>query len=72
MFDCQAPNACKCYCCKIKSYLLMIVAFNGLFLTFFQVYKVMVNVGQQEWFVFRRYAEFDKLYNTVSGGTISF
>lgn len=50
----------------------MIVAFNGLFLTFFQVYKVMVNVGQQEWFVFRRYAEFDKLYNTVSGGTISF
>lgn len=31
-----------------------------------QVYKVLVSVGQQEWFVFRRYAEFDKLYNTVS------
>lgn len=39
---------------------------------FLQVYKVIVNVGQQEWFVFRRYAEFDKLYNTVSGGTLSF
>lgn len=37
-----------------------------------QVYKVIVNVGQQEWFVFRRYAEFDKLYNTVSDGTLSF
>lgn len=72
MFDCQAPNAYKCYCWKIKSYLLAIVAFNGLSLTFFQVYKVMVNVGQQEWFVFRRYAEFDKLYNTVSGGTMLF
>uniref|UniRef100_A0A671YME0 Serum/glucocorticoid regulated kinase family member 3 n=1 Tax=Sparus aurata TaxID=8175 RepID=A0A671YME0_SPAAU len=31
----------------------------------YTVYKVMVNVGQQEWFVFRRYAEFDKLYNTL-------
>ncbi|XP_044031561.1 serine/threonine-protein kinase Sgk3 isoform X4 [Siniperca chuatsi] len=31
----------------------------------FTVYKVIVNVGQQEWFVFRRYAEFDKLYNTL-------
>uniref|UniRef100_A0A8C9X9D7 Serum/glucocorticoid regulated kinase family member 3 n=1 Tax=Sander lucioperca TaxID=283035 RepID=A0A8C9X9D7_SANLU len=30
----------------------------------YTVYKVIVNVGQQEWFVFRRYAEFDKLYNT--------
>ncbi|CAB1341054.1 unnamed protein product, partial [Coregonus sp. 'balchen'] len=29
------------------------------------VYKVMVNVGRHEWFVFRRYAEFDKLYNTL-------
>lgn len=38
-------------------------------LFFFQVYKVIVNVGQQEWFVFRRYAEFDKLFNTVSSGT---
>lgn len=37
----------------------------------FQVYKVIVNVGRQEWFVFRRYAEFDKLYNTVSAGTKS-
>lgn len=31
-----------------------------------QVYKVLVSVGRNEWFVFRRYAEFDKLYNTVS------
>ncbi|KAM9775277.1 serine/threonine-protein kinase Sgk3 isoform 2-T3 [Syngnathus typhle] len=31
----------------------------------YTVYKVIVNVGQQEWFVFRRYAEFDKLYNTL-------
>lgn len=31
-----------------------------------QVYKVLVSVGSNEWFVFRRYAEFDKLYNTVS------
>lgn len=36
----------------------------------FQVYKVLVSVGQQEWFVFRRYAEFDKLYNTVSSGAV--
>ncbi len=45
---------------------------HGLSLPFFQVYKVIVNVGQQEWFVFRRYAEFDKLYNTVSPGTMPF
>lgn len=38
----------------------------------FQVYKVLVSVGQQEWFVFRRYAEFDKLYNTVSSGATLF
>uniref|UniRef100_A0AAY4AJN0 Serine/threonine-protein kinase Sgk1 n=1 Tax=Denticeps clupeoides TaxID=299321 RepID=A0AAY4AJN0_9TELE len=31
----------------------------------YTVYKVMVTVGRQEWFVFRRYAEFDKLYNTL-------
>ncbi|XP_068604275.1 serine/threonine-protein kinase Sgk3 [Brachionichthys hirsutus] len=31
----------------------------------FTVYKVMVTVRQHEWFVFRRYAEFDKLYNTL-------
>ncbi|XP_047205255.1 serine/threonine-protein kinase Sgk3 isoform X2 [Girardinichthys multiradiatus] len=31
----------------------------------YTVYKVMVSVGRQEWFVFRRYAEFDKLYNTL-------
>uniref|UniRef100_A0A3B4ULE8 Serine/threonine-protein kinase Sgk1 n=2 Tax=Seriola TaxID=8160 RepID=A0A3B4ULE8_SERDU len=31
----------------------------------YTVYKVMVSVGQQEWFVFRRYAEFDKLYNIL-------
>uniref|UniRef100_A0A672IYL8 Serum/glucocorticoid regulated kinase family member 3 n=1 Tax=Salarias fasciatus TaxID=181472 RepID=A0A672IYL8_SALFA len=31
----------------------------------YTVYKVMVAVGRQEWFVFRRYAEFDKLYNTL-------
>lgn len=31
----------------------------------------MVSVGRQEWFVFRRYAEFDKLYNTVSPITAS-
>uniref|UniRef100_A0A8C9G1Q2 PX domain-containing protein n=1 Tax=Pavo cristatus TaxID=9049 RepID=A0A8C9G1Q2_PAVCR len=30
----------------------------------FTVYKVLVSVGRNEWFVFRRYAEFDKLYNT--------
>ncbi|MBN3286227.1 SGK3 kinase, partial [Polyodon spathula] len=29
------------------------------------VYKVMVSVSRHEWFVFRRYAEFDKLYNTL-------
>lgn len=27
---------------------------------------MMVTVGRHEWFVFRRYAEFDKLYNIVS------
>uniref|UniRef100_A0A6J0VB33 Serine/threonine-protein kinase Sgk3 isoform X3 n=1 Tax=Pogona vitticeps TaxID=103695 RepID=A0A6J0VB33_9SAUR len=31
----------------------------------FTVYKVLVSVGTNEWFVFRRYAEFDKLYNTL-------
>ncbi|XP_054841436.1 serine/threonine-protein kinase Sgk3 isoform X2 [Eublepharis macularius] len=31
----------------------------------FTVYKVLVSVGSNEWFVFRRYAEFDKLYNTL-------
>ncbi|RXN25790.1 MCM domain-containing 2 [Labeo rohita] len=31
----------------------------------YTVYKVIVSVGRQEWFVFRRYAEFDKLYNTL-------
>uniref|UniRef100_H2TDP8 Serum/glucocorticoid regulated kinase family member 3 n=1 Tax=Takifugu rubripes TaxID=31033 RepID=H2TDP8_TAKRU len=31
----------------------------------YTVYKVLVSVGQQEWFVFRRYAEFDKLYNAL-------
>ncbi|XP_061456474.1 serine/threonine-protein kinase Sgk3 isoform X2 [Rhineura floridana] len=31
----------------------------------FTVYKVLVSVGNNEWFVFRRYAEFDKLYNTL-------
>ncbi|KAG2458172.1 SGK3 kinase, partial [Polypterus senegalus] len=31
----------------------------------FTVYKVIVAVGRHEWFVFRRYAEFDKLYNTL-------
>lgn len=30
----------------------------------FTVYKVLVSVGRREWFVFRRYAEFDKLYNS--------
>ncbi|MGH0144760.1 UNVERIFIED_CONTAM: hypothetical protein FKN15_005853 [Acipenser sinensis] len=30
----------------------------------YTVYKVMVSVRRHEWFVFRRYAEFDKLYNT--------
>ncbi|XP_019354206.1 serine/threonine-protein kinase Sgk3 isoform X6 [Alligator mississippiensis] len=30
-----------------------------------KVYKVLVSVGRNEWFVFRRYAEFDKLYNTL-------
>jgi len=31
----------------------------------FQVYKVQVHIGKDTWFVFRRYAEFDKLYNSV-------
>ncbi|XP_068093563.1 serine/threonine-protein kinase Sgk3 [Hyperolius riggenbachi] len=31
----------------------------------FTVYKVIVSMGRNEWFIFRRYAEFDKLYNTV-------
>ncbi|TRY69915.1 hypothetical protein DNTS_015368 [Danionella cerebrum] len=31
----------------------------------YTVYKVMVRVGSHEWFVFRRYAEFDKLHNTL-------
>ncbi|KAL2085180.1 hypothetical protein ACEWY4_018500 [Coilia grayii] len=31
----------------------------------YTVYKVMVTVGRHEWFVFRRYTEFDKLYNTL-------
>ncbi|RXM27150.1 Serine/threonine-protein kinase Sgk3 [Acipenser ruthenus] len=31
----------------------------------YTVYKVMVSVRRHEWFVFRRYAEFDKLYNTL-------
>ncbi|XP_032808878.2 serine/threonine-protein kinase Sgk3-like [Petromyzon marinus] len=31
----------------------------------FTVYKMMVCNGGQSWFVFRRYAEFDKLYNTL-------
>ncbi|XP_073487860.1 serine/threonine-protein kinase Sgk3 [Aquarana catesbeiana] len=31
----------------------------------FTVYKVIVSMGRNEWFVFRRYAEFDKLYNTL-------
>ncbi|KAK2814830.1 hypothetical protein Q7C36_023096 [Tachysurus vachellii] len=31
----------------------------------YTVYKVMVRVGRHEWFVFRRYTEFDKLYNTL-------
>lgn len=44
----------------------------GESLHLFQVYKVLVSVGQQEWFVFRRYAEFDKLYNTVSSGAALF
>lgn len=47
----------------------MLLLFIGS-ISLFQVYKVIVNVGQQEWFVFRRYAEFDKLYNIVSGSTV--
>ncbi|XP_016134317.1 serine/threonine-protein kinase Sgk3-like [Sinocyclocheilus grahami] len=31
----------------------------------YTVYKVIVSVGRHEWFVFRRYAEFDKLNNTL-------
>lgn len=33
---------------------------------------MIVNVGRQEWFVFRRYAEFDKLYNIVSTKSMLF
>lgn len=52
---------------------LSIVCFSCVTLScLFQVYKVLVSVGQQEWFVFRRYAEFDKLYNTVSSGATAF
>ena len=29
-------------------------------------------MGRSEWFVFRRYAEFDKLYNTVSNSLQDF
>lgn len=51
---------------KISSldWLFLLLCAN-LFLLF-QVYKVLVSVGQQEWFVFKRYTEFDKLYNAVS------
>uniref|UniRef100_A0A8C9FWT8 PX domain-containing protein n=1 Tax=Pavo cristatus TaxID=9049 RepID=A0A8C9FWT8_PAVCR len=38
----------------------------------FTVYKVLVSVGRNEWFVFRRYAEFDKLYNTVRDHIVAF
>ncbi|XP_030071056.1 serine/threonine-protein kinase Sgk3 [Microcaecilia unicolor] len=31
----------------------------------YTVYKVIVTMGRCEWFVFRRYTEFDKLYNTL-------
>uniref|UniRef100_A0A8C1WPZ4 Serum/glucocorticoid regulated kinase family member 3 n=1 Tax=Cyprinus carpio TaxID=7962 RepID=A0A8C1WPZ4_CYPCA len=31
----------------------------------YTVYKVIVSVGRHEWFVLRRYAEFDRLYNTL-------
>ncbi|XP_072323741.1 serine/threonine-protein kinase Sgk3 isoform X3 [Scyliorhinus torazame] len=31
----------------------------------YTVYKVLVTVGRNEWFVLRRYAEFDKLYNAL-------
>uniref|UniRef100_H2Y5V0 Serum/glucocorticoid regulated kinase family member 3 n=1 Tax=Ciona savignyi TaxID=51511 RepID=H2Y5V0_CIOSA len=31
----------------------------------YTVYKVQVNIGQDTWFVFRRYTEFDKLYNSL-------
>ncbi|XP_053571069.1 LOW QUALITY PROTEIN: serine/threonine-protein kinase Sgk3 [Bombina bombina] len=31
----------------------------------YTVYKVIVSIGRNEWFVFRRYAEFDKLYNAL-------
>uniref|UniRef100_A0A087WPW2 Serum/glucocorticoid regulated kinase 3 n=1 Tax=Mus musculus TaxID=10090 RepID=A0A087WPW2_MOUSE len=37
----------------------------------FTVYKVLVSVGRSEWFVFRRYAEFDKLYNSVRDYIVS-
>lgn len=65
----------KCYFCKrnawnYNNWLYYRVLTWTFFAPFLQVYKVIVNVGQQEWFVFRRYAEFDKLYNTVSGGCI--
>ena len=33
---------------------------------FVQVYKVQVHIGKDNWFIFRRYNEFDKLYNSVS------
>ncbi|CAK8691669.1 unnamed protein product [Clavelina lepadiformis] len=31
----------------------------------FTVYKVQVHIGQDTWFIFRRYAEFDKLCNSL-------
>nr|CAB3266027.1 serine/threonine-protein kinase Sgk3 [Phallusia mammillata] len=31
----------------------------------FTVYKVQVHIGKDTWFIFRRYAEFDKLYNSL-------
>lgn len=61
---------CTCLLCGKGKCHLCYNCFLSVLL--FQVYKVIVSVGPQEWFVFRRYAEFDKLYNTVSWRTRSF
>lgn len=60
---------------KSQSFVIFALDFVCVFtdsFLLFQVYKVIVNVGRQEWFVFRRYAEFDKLYNTVSTKSMLF
>lgn len=54
----------------VKYKRLSFVQFNLLSLMklvfFFQVYKVVVNFGEEFWFIFRRYNEFYSFYEKVS------